>query len=50
MLWFLNVLFNYCTVEYCTIKIIFNYYLHLTNTAAIPVTLVAASGFHHAVP
>lgn len=38
MLRFLNVLFNYCTVECRTIKIIINY--DLTGTAAILVTPV----------
>lgn len=49
MLWFLNVLFNYCTVDYCTIKIIINYDPHLSSTAAIPVILVAVSGFYYTV-
>lgn len=43
MLWFLNVLFNYCTAEYCTMKIIINYDPHFTSTAAIPVNVGSCS-------
>lgn len=49
MLRFLNVLFKYCTGEYCII-IIINNDPNLASSATILVTLVAVSGFHYPVP